>query len=487
MDEVTVKKHHMTNSHIMVQEYTYLEPNSLKKALQYLQEYGDQAKILAGGTHLLIQMKMEHVAPDYLININKLPELTGFSEEEGALQIGSRTTIEAVMRNAYVQRKYFALSEASLAFGSRQIQIMGTIGGNICNGSPASDTVPALLVLDAYLNISSPTEQRRVSLESFLLGPGKVDLKENEILTKVVLPQLPKASGSAFIKMTRVKADLAKASVAAVIMRDGNRINSCRIALGSVAPTVIRARMAEKHLCGNTFSPELCLEAGEIAAQDASPIDDTRSTAWYRREVIKAMTHDALLLAWRRSNHSLPDTTQTQNAATAVEASAEGDNLIVQPNEKHRIKLVINGEKRSLRVAPNELLINVLRNRLELTGTKYGCGIGECGACTVHMNGRPALACLVLAITTDGSGISTIESLQGLNGELDPLQEGFIQHNAFQCGFCTPGMIMMSKDLIDHYPHPSEEDIRDQLKGNRCRCTGFVSIMNAIMSTIDET
>ena len=151
-------------------------------------------------------------------------------------------------------------------------------------------------------------------------------------------------------------------------------------------------------------------------------------------------------------------------------------------NTYHDIDLTVNGTRHRLRVAPNELLLNVLRERLQLTGSKYGCGIGECGACTVQMNGQPVLSCLVLAISADGSDIVTVEGLQGPSGELDPLQESFIEHAAFQCGYCTPGMLMTAKSLLQENPCPTEEEVRDYLKGNLCRCTGYASIVRAVMS-----
>jgi len=123
-----------------------------------------------------------------------------------------------------------------------------------------------------------------------------------------------------------------------------------------------------------------------------------------------------------------------------------------------------------------------LRERLELTGSKYGCGIGECGACTVLLNGEPVMSCLVLAIAAAGSEVVTVEGLEGPDGELDPLQEAFIEHAAFQCGYCTPGMLMTSKSLLQENPSPTEDEIRDYLKGNRCRCTGFTSIVRAVTS-----
>jgi carbon-monoxide dehydrogenase small subunit len=137
-------------------------------------------------------------------------------------------------------------------------------------------------------------------------------------------------------------------------------------------------------------------------------------------------------------------------------------------------------------VAANDLLLNVLREELELIGAKYGCGIGECGACTVQMDGRPVLACLVLAVAADGSEIVTVEGLQEPDGELDPLQDAFIEHQAFQCGYCTPGMLMTAKSLLAEIPHPDEGEVRDYLKGNLCRCTGYASVVRAVMSCAHE-
>ena len=152
----------------------------------------------------------------------------------------------------------------------------------------------------------------------------------------------------------------------------------------------------------------------------------------------------------------------------------------VRADEVATISLTVNGETMELDVSPNELLLNVLRERLELTGTKYGCGIGECGACTVWLNGTPVLGCLVLAVSADGGEVRTIEGLAAPDGTLDPLQQAFIDENAFQCGYCTPGMLMMTKKLMEEIPEPTEDELRDYLKGNHCRCTGYVSIVRAV-------
>ena len=142
------------------------------------------------------------------------------------------------------------------------------------------------------------------------------------------------------------------------------------------------------------------------------------------------------------------------------------------------IEITLNGKRKRFQVKPNDLLLTILREKFGFTGTKYGCGVGECGACTVWVEGKPVLSCLTLAISMDGSRITTIEGLGGDN--LDPLQKSFLEHSAVQCGFCTSGMIMTARSLLDENPSPSEEEIRDYIRGNLCRCTGYTSIVKAI-------
>ena len=146
-----------------------------------------------------------------------------------------------------------------------------------------------------------------------------------------------------------------------------------------------------------------------------------------------------------------------------------------------KIEITVNSRKRQFDVKPNKLLLNLIRDELYLTGTKYGCGIGECGACTVHLDGEAVLACMVLAVDADGKQVDTIEGV-AKDGELDPVQEAYIEEGAIQCGFCTPGFIMSTKAHLKENPNPTEDEIREYLKGNYCRCTGYVNIIKAVQS-----
>lgn len=144
-----------------------------------------------------------------------------------------------------------------------------------------------------------------------------------------------------------------------------------------------------------------------------------------------------------------------------------------------KVKITINGRKRNFDVDPSKLLLSLIREELDLTGAKYGCGIGECGACTVHVEGKPVLGCMTLAVDCDGKTVETIESLS--NGtELHPIQQAYLDEGGVQCGYCIPGFIMTTKALLEENPDPTESDIRGYLKGNLCRCTGYVNIVKAV-------
>lgn len=145
----------------------------------------------------------------------------------------------------------------------------------------------------------------------------------------------------------------------------------------------------------------------------------------------------------------------------------------------HPISLTVNGSREVVQVASNETLLELLRTRLGLTGTKNGCSAGECGACTVLVNSEPVNACLMLAVEADGAEIVTVEGLAN-DSQLDPLQQALIEHSGVQCGFCTPGVLISARALLNRNPHPSEDDIKDALRGNLCRCTGYVRIIDAI-------
>jgi xanthine dehydrogenase iron-sulfur cluster and FAD-binding subunit A len=481
------------NTHILAHEFAYHEPTTLAEAGELLRAPG--AQLIAGGTDVLVHMKIERSAPESLVSLRRVPGLRGIAADDDGLTVGALTTIAEIAAHPLMRAHYAALAEACDAFSTTQVATMGTLGGNIANASPAADTAPALLAFGAEVVIWGPGGERRLPAAEFFLGPGRSALARGKIVTAVRLARRdrpdryakPVRSGSAFLKMGRVAADIAKASAALVVVRDGDCIAEARLAFGSVGPTPMAAPRAEALMRGKRYDAALIAEAAELAAQEVSPIDDVRSSAWYRREIVRVMALDGMQRAWQRarsvewdaadlSGASLRDGAKPDRSIPAAPA------LHVEPGEQRMVTLRVNGETRCVWVGANELLLNVVREKLQLTGSKYGCGIGECSACTVLMDGRPVLACLVLAVAAEGHEIQTVEGLQAPDGALDPLQEAFIDLAAYQCGYCTPGMLMTAKSLLQKNPRPTEDDVRHYLRGNLCRCTGYVSIARAVLA-----
>ena len=290
----------LMNTHIVPVEFEYFEPRTLEEALRLLDEWGEDARVLAGGTDLLVQMKLRRVEPRCLINVKRLG-LRYIREEGEEVRIGALTRLRDLERSELIEREFPALHEAVRAMASVQVRNMATIGGNLCNASPAADTAPPLMVYGARLRLKSLRGERAVPVEEFFRGPGETVLERGEILVEVEAPR-PRG-GSAFIKLSRTAMDLAKVNVAVLVSLEGGVISAARIALGAVAPTPVRAREAERFLEGRAPTRENFRRAGEIASTEIRPITDLRSTAWYRREVSKVLVADALERAVGRVGH----------------------------------------------------------------------------------------------------------------------------------------------------------------------------------------
>ena len=288
------------NTHILGQEFEYLEPKTIEEAILQLNTYGDKAKVIAGGTDLIARMKMDMVHPEYLINIARIPALRYLIHDKG-LRIGALTPFQALEKWILIREKYTALFEAARSVSRTQIKNMGTVGGNLCNASPAADSAPPLLVLGGKAKLVGGGPDRVVSLEDFYVGPGKTVLSSKELLVEVQLPESKDGTGSAFLKVVRVAADPAKLNVAVAIERENDVCRDCRIALGSVAPKPFRTIEAEDILKGKRLTMDLIEKTSQRASEEIQPITDIRSTVEYRREVTKVIVRDAIKLAWERA------------------------------------------------------------------------------------------------------------------------------------------------------------------------------------------
>lgn len=288
-----------TNTHILYPEFEYHAPRTTQEAVELLAELGDDARLIAGGTDLLVQMKMERRHPAHLVSLQRIESLRTISQN-GETTIGAATSIRALYQSP-IAKLYACLQEACNWFSTVQIMYMATVGGNLCNASPAADSAPCLLVLDASVTLKSAGNERRVPLTEFFVAPGKTVMRPDELLTHVHIPRPRQNVGTAFIKISRVAADISQVCAAVRMERQGDRVRDARIALGSVAPTPFRALQAQTALAGETFNPALAERVGHIAAQEIKPIDDVRATRAYRQQVSAVIVRDALLKAWERT------------------------------------------------------------------------------------------------------------------------------------------------------------------------------------------
>lgn len=288
------------NTHIIPTRFVYHSPATLEEAVELLKRYRGDAKVLMGGTDLLVKMKLRLVEAGHIINLKNLRELKYISFDEKGVRIGAGTRLRTIEKSEEIREKFPALWEAVRVIGSVQVRNMATIGGNLCNASPAADTAPPLIVYGAEATIVGPRGERRVKVEDLFLGPGETILEPDEILKEVSIPYLG-GGGSAFLRLTRTSMDISKISIAVAAWFRDAEIIDCRIALGAVAPTPIRVPRAEEFLRGKRMSVEALEQAGRIVSEDIKPITDARSTDWYRRTVAKVLTVDALTIAWQRA------------------------------------------------------------------------------------------------------------------------------------------------------------------------------------------
>jgi carbon-monoxide dehydrogenase medium subunit len=294
-----------TNTKILAQEFEYLAPKTLNEALSLLEKYKDKSvRILAGGTDLLVKMKTIDLKTNYLINIKNIPELNFIDTSDG-LKIGAAVPLSPIERIGKVKERYPALYEGIKSMAAIAVRNMGTIAGNICNASPAADTVPSLIAYDAEVKLVSKTGERTVSVEDFITGVGKTVIGADELITQVNIPEMNKNSGSAFSKKGRVKADIAKINLAIYLEREDNICKDCKIVLGSVAVKVIRAKEAEGLLKGQTVNTSLMDKIAKKASEEIKPIDDIRSSVEYRTEIARVMVEDTVRVAWGRAGGDL--------------------------------------------------------------------------------------------------------------------------------------------------------------------------------------
>ena len=273
--------------------FEYLQPRTLRQAVALLERHGQEARIVAGATDFLVRWRQGTWVPSYVVSLAGIPGLDRVSySPRGGLRLGALVTVRTLETHPATREHYTALSAAATTFAGLQVRNLATVGGNVCNASPAGDTLPALLAFEAECRIVGPGGVRVLPLDQVFAGPGRSSLATGEVLTELRLPPLPRNTGSLYIKDSpRSAMDIASVGVAAVVSMGGRQVcQEARIALGAVAPTPIRARAAEDLLRGQPVDQDLLHQAAQAAAGECSPIDDIRASASHRRAIVEALT-----------------------------------------------------------------------------------------------------------------------------------------------------------------------------------------------------
>jgi xanthine dehydrogenase iron-sulfur cluster and FAD-binding subunit A len=453
----------------------FLRTASLADALRAADKHGPAARLVAGGTDLVVEMRRGVRLADAVVDLSALDELKYVREVEGELRLGALATHNDVLASAACRAHAAPLVDACREVGAPQIRTRATVVGNLVTASPANDTIPALMALDATLGVASTAGERTVRLADFYPDVRQTALRRGEIVREVRFAALGPDWRGAFVKLGLRRAQAISVLNAAVVLRlDGDVVAEARVALGCVAPTVVRAPAAEAFLRGRRLDEVARSRAGELAREAARPIDDVRGSAAYRREMVAVVVAEALAKATMPRSDEKPVLLETPrprpNLAFGHPASSgEG------------VALTVNGTAVRLVRSEGRTLLQALRDELGLTGTKEGCAEGECGACTVWLNGQAVMSCLVPAAQAHGGEVTTIEGLAA-NGELHPLQRAFVERGAVQCGYCTPGFLMAAAKLLEERPAPTLDDARVALSGNVCRCTGYRKILDAVLN-----
>ena len=468
----------------------YYNANSIEEVLQLLAEGGGRARIIAGGTDLILEIEREvRAGIETLIDVTRIPNLDQIVlDEDDVIHLGPLVTHSHCVASELIVEKALPLAQAAIEVGAPQIRNRGTIAGNLITASPANDTITPLMALGAKVRLLSQNGERVLSLEELYTGVRQTAMRPDELMVDIFFPAMTENQAGIFIKFGLRRAQaISIVHVSVVLSFDGasdspvdeRLINKAAITLGAVAPTIIHAGEAEEFLQGRTLDEETREQASRLAVESASPIDDVRSSRDYRREMVRV----AVLRGLRaiRKGETRVDYPSRPVLLWGQNYQGRAPELVASAwtNQGSPIVTRINGQEYRVASGHHKTLLRFLREDLGLIGTKEGCAEGECGACTIFLDGMAVMSCLVPAERAHGAEIVTIEGLAS-NGELHPVQQAFISEGAVQCGYCTPGLIMSAAKLLEELPHPRQEEIEQAITGNLCRCTGYYKIVKAI-------
>ena len=457
--------------------FRYEAPHSLDEAIGLLGD-GDYVKVLAGGQSLVPMMKLRFASPDMLVDINNLPGLAYHrTDPDGSLRIGALCRHADLERSDLLKGTQPTMAAAAPLVADPLVRNRGTLVGSLCHADPQGDWASVMLALGGSVIAQGPGGRRAIPLAEFVTGPFENVLEHDEIAVEAVVPAATGVRSGGYLKLERRVGDFATVGVAVAIETSGATVVRAGIALTGVGGSTIGATEAAAALTGKPLTADSIGEAAELAAAAAQPRTDHRG---HRR--VQAAAGTGLRQAHPGGQPTAVATGATGGKGGVIMTMVQDDLSDEAPDEfpVRRIKFAINGRKKVAEVEPRLLLADLIRRGVGLTGTHRGCDTTNCGACTVLVDGRAIKSCTMLAVQVDGREVTTVEGLATAS-ELHPIQEGFKQEHGLQCGFCTPGMMLAAKELLDRNPDPTEEDVRWAISGNLCRCTGYQNIVKSVL------
>jgi carbon-monoxide dehydrogenase medium subunit len=463
---------------------------SIDAAVQILAEQKSNARIVAGGTDLLLEMERGvRKGINTLIDISRINGLNQIKLDENELfHIGPLVTHGDCAASKLLVEQAFPLARACWEVGAPQIRNRGTVAGNLITASPANDTIPPLVGLNSVAVLQSTQGRREIPLQDFYKGVRITEMRPDEMLVEIKFRALKNNQRGTFYKLGLRNAQaISLVNCSVILTFENEKIIDAAITLGAVTPVIVHAREAEEFLCGRILNEETILQAAELAILAAKPIDDIRSSRAYRSEMVRVCVKRALnRLANSEERSDFPKHPVLLRANSKLHMSYFNQPAELKSNIYHKvgenhpaIETTINGKPYTFTSGFNKSLLRLIREDAGLIGTKEGCAEGECGACTVFLDGMAVMSCLVPAVRAHAAQIVTIEGIMQ-DGNLHPVQQAYIDKGAVQCGYCTPGFIMSSVMLLDEIPQPNRMEIKEAISGNLCRCTGYYSIIAAI-------
>jgi xanthine dehydrogenase iron-sulfur cluster and FAD-binding subunit A len=460
----------------------YEAPATPDEAIAALERHGPVARPVAGGTDLLLELERgTRPGVEVLVDLTRIPGLDRIEVVGDRLRLGGLVTHNQVLASAAVVEHALPLAQACLEVGSPALRNRATVAGNLVTASPANDTISALWALDARVVLRSVRGERVVPVRQLFTGLRQTVIEPGELIVCLEVPTMPANARGVFVKLGQRRAQaISVVHLALVVVRDGDgtdaEVTHASLALGSVAPTVVSASAAEDRLVGSALDDRSIHEAAALAAAGVTPIDDVRATADYRNEELGEMVRRALVAVRDgRERDRWPSRLVFLGGPNVPVDGAGPPGGVVDAT---RVACTVNDEPVRAAGAVGVTLLDWLRDEVGLTGTKEGCAEGECGACTVHLDGVAVLSCLVPAARAHGAAVTTIEGLA--TGDLHRLQQAFVDQFAVQCGYCIPGFLMSGDRLLRECQRPTREDTAFGLSGNLCRCTGYYRFYDAV-------